>query len=235
VEKERGSHPVGVVCGGTGADYTVQVDAMRVLVACEFSGVVRDAFLRKGHDAWSCDLLPTETPGPHIQGDVLEILDDGWDMMIAHPPCTYLTYAGTRQWNEPGRLRKRLESLGFFANLWEAPIEKICIENPMGCATPTIAKYTQIVHPYYFGEPESKRTCLWLKNLPPLKHEKEDTLFSSKTHTKPKVYGYFKNGPNKGRPIYGTFYMKFSEDRGHERSRFWPGIAEAMADQWGSL
>lgn len=98
---------------------------MRVLIACEFSGIVRETFYRRGHNAWSCDLLPTEQPGQHIQGDVLEILEDGWDLMIAHPPCTYLSYAGTSCWNDSGRCKKRLEALDFFRQLWEAPIEKI--------------------------------------------------------------------------------------------------------------
>ena len=155
---------------------------MRVLIACEFSGIVRDAFAAKGHDAWSCDLLPTERPGNHIQGDVLEILDDNWDMMIAHPPCTYLSYAGIRWWNDKGRVFKRLEALGFFAKLWEAPIDKICIENPRGCASPTIAKYTQQINPYYFGDEATKPTWLWLKNLPLLIHIKQTTMFESNTH-----------------------------------------------------
>lgn len=206
---------------------------MRVLVACEFSGIVRDAFAARGHDAWSCDLLPTERPGNHIQGDVLEVLDEGWDLMIAHPPCTYISYAGIRWWNDDGRLEKRLEALRFFATLWQADIEKICIENPMGCAHTTITQYSQIVQPYYFGDPESKRTCLWLKNLPPLVHNKTNGLFEQATHVKPKVYGYFKKGKKKGQPIYGTQYCKFMEDRGYIRSRFFPGIAKAMAEQWG--
>jgi hypothetical protein len=206
---------------------------MKVLVACEFSGIVREAFKAKGHDAWSCDLLPTEIPGQHIQGDVLEILNDGWDLMIAHPPCTYLSYAATHWWNEVGRLENRLEALSFFAKIWTAPIEKICVENPMGCASPTIAKYSQVIQPYFFGDSESKRTCLWLKNLPLLEHTKNDTLFEQSTHTKPKIYGYFKNGKKTGQPIYGTQYCKFSEDRGKIRSKFYPGIANAMADQWG--
>ena len=130
---------------------------MKVLVACEFSGIVRDAFIKRGHDAISCDLLPTERPGPHIQGDILEILNDGWDLMVAHPPCTYLSYAATSRWGNEGRLRKRLDALEFFGQLWEAPINQICIENPMGCASPTIAKFSQIIQPYYFGDAESKK------------------------------------------------------------------------------
>jgi len=207
----------------------------RVLVACEYSGIVRDAFAMLGCDAWSCDLLESETPGKHIRGDVLEVINDNWDIMIAHPPCTYLSYAATSVWNEPGRLRKRLDALEFFASLWEAPIDKICVENPMGCASPTIAKYSQVIHPYYFGDAESKRTCLWLKNLPQLKHQKGEDLFTANTHTQPKIYGYYKRGKKKGMPIYGNNYLKFSEDRGHIRSKFWQGIAKAMAEQWVPL
>jgi hypothetical protein len=198
---------------------------MKILIACEFSGIVRDAFIARGHDAWSCDLLPTERPGPHIQGDVLEILNDGWDMMIAHPPCTYLSYAATSSWNNPGRLRQRLDALEFFAKFWEAPINKICIENPMGCASPTIAKYSQIIQPYFFGDAESKRTCLWLRGLP--------LLTRIDFETKPTIYGYYKRGKKKGVPIYGNNYLKFTNDRGHIRSRTFQGIANAMADQWG--
>ena len=202
---------------------------MRVLVACEFSGVVREAFRKRGHDAWSCDLLPTEIPGNHIQGDVLGILDDGWDLMIAHPPCTYLSYAGIAYWNKPGRLEKRLDALNFFAKLWLAPIEKICVENPKGCASPTIAKYAQEIQPYYFGNKDYKTTWLWLKNLPPLIHYPKATLFEKRTHTdtpepisidntKRKKPRYFTDGKTRN-PL--------------ERSRTFQGIAEAMAEQWG--
>ena len=206
---------------------------MRVLIACEFSGIVRDAFAERGHDAWSCDLLPTEREGNHIQDDVLKYLNEGWDLMIAHPPCTYLSYAATGSWNDDGRVWKRLESLKFFAQLWTAPIERICIENPMGCASPTIAKYSQVIQPYYWEDAESKRTCLWLKNLPKLIHNPEAPLFGDSTHVQPKIYGYYKRGKKEGKPIYGNDYLKFSEDRGHLRSIFWPGIAKAMAEQWG--
>ena len=209
-------------------------DDFKILIACEYSGVVRDAFIKRGFNAISCDLLPTESPGPHIQGSVLEILNEGWDMMIAHPPCTYLSYAATSCWNKQGRLQKRLEALDFFAKLWEAPINKICLENPMGCASPTIAKYTQVIQPYFFNDTESKRTCLWLKNLPKLIHIKGDNLFEMNTHTEPKIYGYYKRGKKKGCPIYGNNYLKFSDDRGHIRSKTFPGIASAMAEQWGN-
>jgi len=208
---------------------------MKVLVACEFSGIVREAFKAKGHDAWSCDLLDTEIPGQHFKGDVLEYLEPEyeWDLMIAHPPCTYISYAATKSWNDEGRLWKRLDALHLFAKLWDASIEKICIENPMGCASPTIAKYSQIIQPYFWGDSESKRTCLWLKNLSPLEHIPLNNMFGDATHVKPKIYGYYKRGKKKGKPIYGNSYLKDSEDRGKIRSVFWEGIAAAMAEQWG--
>jgi len=196
---------------------------MKVLVACEFSGIVRDAFKAKGHDAWSCDLLPTEKPGQHIQGDVLKILNDSWDLMIAHPPCTYLSYAAMRVWNEPSRIKKRLEALEFFRQLWEAPIEKICMENPKGCASPTIAKYSQIIQPWYFGEPYYKTTCLWLKNLSLLIHIENETLFEKKTYVR----------KPESTKIAGNWYNKGGKERQKNRAITFQGIANAMAEQWG--
>ena len=209
---------------------------MKVLIACEESQIVCKAFRELGHEAYSCDTQECSGGHPewHIKADILDLLynDDvsyykipkKWDLMIAHPPCTYISYAGTKWWNDKGRLRKRLEALDFFAKLWLSDIDKICIENPMGCASPTIAKYSQIIQPYQFGDRESKKTCLWLKNLPLLKHTKV---------VKPKIYGYYKRGKKKGQPIYGNSYLKFSEDRGKIRSKTFPGIAKAMAKQWG--
>ena len=150
---------------------------LRVLIACEFSGIVREAFKAKGHDAWSCDLLDTEIPGQHIKGDVLEILKDGWDLMIAHPPCTYLANSGVR-WlfdKDINKRRDRLVALRSaimdFADLLNAPIGKIVIENPIQhkYAREYIRKYDQIIQPWQFGHGETKATCLWLKNLPELK------------------------------------------------------------------
>lgn len=203
---------------------------MKVLIACEFSGIVRDAFIVRGHDAMSCDLLPTERPGPHYQGDVLDILDDGWDMMIAHPPCTYLSYAGTRWWGDAGRCKLRLKALGFFRRLWEAPIHKICIENPKGCASPTIAKYTQEIQPYYFGDTDIKTTWLWLKNLPLLEHFKQNSLFNGKTHVqKPNPYSTDNTTKKKKR------YFSDAKIRDPKvRSKTFQGIADAMAEQWGN-
>ncbi|KKM86151.1 hypothetical protein LCGC14_1281890 [marine sediment metagenome] len=202
---------------------------MKVLVACEFSGIVRDAFKAKGHDAWSCDLLPTERPGQHIQGDVLDVLDNKWDVMIAHPPCTYLSYAATRSWGDKGRLKKRLDALEFFGQLWEAPIDKICIENPKGCASPTIAKYSQEIQPFYFGDRKQKATWLWLKNLPMLIHSQRDNLFGDKkTHVEKPEPSYIK--PD-GTPRF--FTSGINKNRAHNRSRFFQGIADGMAEQWG--
>lgn len=203
---------------------------MKVLIACEYSGIVRDAFLKRGHNAMSCDLLPTESPGPHYQGDVMDIIDEDFDLMIAHPPCTYLSYAGTRVWNEPGRIEKRLKALEFFRKLWEAPINKICIENPKGCASPIIAKYSQEIQPYYFGDNHVKTTWLWLKNLPLLEYSTEDNLFSKRTGVdKPEPIYKSKNGKN----IYFTDAMGGGRDRAKNRAKFWSGIADAMAEQWG--
>lgn len=206
------------------------MNKLRVLVACEFSGIVREAFRRLGHDAVSCDLLPTERPGPHIQGDVLEILDQGWDMMIAHPPCTYLSYAVTHVWNKPGRAEKRAESMKFFMALINAPIDKICVENPKGLPMVEYRSADQTIQPYYFGDKEMKTTLLWLKNLPWLAHFDQDTLFGQKkTHQpKPKPVDFKPNGS----PRYFTEAMK-GPQREKDRAKFWPGIAEAMAQQWG--
>jgi len=203
---------------------------MRVLVACEYSGIVRDAFAKIGHDDWSCDILPTESKGNHIQDDVLKHLDKGWDLMIAHPPCTYLSNAGIRWFNEEkygekAKLRKqlRLEALEFVKKLYYCNIPNICIENPVGYLNYNFKKPDQIIQPYFFGDEESKRTCFWFKNLKPLKHTQL---------VKPKIYGYYKSGKKIGKPIY--FHEHFSgKDRSKIRSKFWNGVAQAMADQWG--
>lgn len=199
-------------------------------MACEFSGIVRDAFRANGHDAWSCDLLPCEAdPQWHIQGDALEAIKLGWDLMVGHPPCTYISYAGTAHWNAPGRCKKRLDALEFFRQLWEAPIQMICLENPKGCASPTIAKYSQEIQPFYFGNRDFKTTWLWLKNLPPLLHSEIDGLFEMATHTaRPEPLTIDNTMRKKAR------YFTDSGSRDpHERARTFPGIARAMADQWG--
>ena len=204
---------------------------MRVLVACEESQAVTIEFRKLGHEAYSCDVQECSGGHPewHIQGDVLAQLDKGWDMMIGFPPCTYLTYAGTRHWDNPGRLEKRLDALQFFAALWLAPIERICLENPKGCASPTISKYSQEIQPYYFGDCDMKTTWLWLKNLAPLKHYEEDDLFHERTHTdKPEPHSILSSG----KPTY------FADGKTRDpkiRSKTFPGVAQAMAEQWGQL
>jgi hypothetical protein len=191
---------------------------MNVLVACEFSGVVRDAFLRRGHNAWSCDLLPTESEGPHIQGNVLDIIGLGWDLMIAHPPCTYLTVSGNR-WFEPKhnpywetRMVSRARSVDFFMCLVEASIPRICVENPVGRMNRWYKKPTQVIQPWQFGHGETKKTCLWLKNL------------SALVPT---------NIVEGRKPV--CHLMGPSAQRSHLRSITYRGIAEAMAEQWGEL
>jgi site-specific DNA-cytosine methylase len=183
---------------------------MRVLVACEFSGIVRDVFRAKGHDAVSCDLLLSERPGPHYQGDVRDILDDSWDMMVAFPPCTYLSVSGAAWFASPGRREKQEEALDFVRLLLNAQVPKIALENPIGVISTRIRKPDQIVQPWMFGHGEVKATCLWLKNLPEL----EPTNIVE--GRKPRV-NYESPGP----------------DRWKRRSRTYQGIADAMAEQWG--
>lgn len=189
---------------------------MKVLVACEFSGIVRNAFTARGHDAWSCDIIPTEKPGQHIQGDVLEILDDGWDMVIAHPPCTYLCRHRSR-WNKPEDTATREKAKIFFMQLLESDVEKVCVENPVPLKKSNLPKYSQIIQPWQFGHDYSKRTCLWLKELPKL----EPTNIVELTYyTTPK-----------GRKFTRGWY--FTPRNSKDRSRTFPGIANAMAEQWG--
>lgn len=204
---------------------------MRVLIACEYSGVTRDAFIRRGHDAYSCDILPSESPGPHLLGDCREFLGGifgrPWDLMVAHPPCTYLSYVGNRSWNLPGREEKRREAMDFFMTMVNAPIEKICVENPRGLPMVEYRRPDQEIHPYYFGEGERKRTCLWLKNLPPLHFMLADGLWDKRTATDPPKPKYFLK--TTGAPVHWCEAVK----GGHKRSKSWQSIANAMAEQWG--
>ena len=200
---------------------------MKVLVACEFSGTVRDAFIRRGHDAMSCDLLPTESPGPHYQGDVLDIIEDGWDLMVAHPPCTYLASSGLH-WNKriPGREQLTHEAMLFVFNLMgegfvRHQIQRIALENPIGRISSAYRKPDQIIQPWMFGHPESKSTCLWLKGLPPLEPTNVLPLPEGGRWANQTPSGQNKLGP--------------SADRWKLRSVTYAGIAEAMADQWGSI
>ncbi len=180
---------------------------MNILVACEFSGRVRDAFRAKGHNAISCDLLPSERPGPHYQGDVRDILNEGWDLVIAHPPCTYLAVTGRAWWRY--RQKEQEEALQFVQSLMDAPIPRIAIENPIGIISTRIRKPDQIIQPWMFGETWSKATCLWLKNLP--------GLFPTEI-----VSGRMQSIEN----------FANTPDRWKRKSRTFPGFAQAMADQW---
>jgi site-specific DNA-cytosine methylase len=196
---------------------------MRVLIACEFSGIVRDAFENRVHDAWSCDLLPTESEqtrqaGKHIQGDVLEILNDGWDLMIAHPPCTHLASSGARWFKEKIASGEQQMAIDFFMFLANAPIEKIATENPIGIMSTKFRKPDQIIQPWQFGHRESKATCLWLKGLPLLKP----------TNILAKTGKYWNNQTPSGQNKLGP-----SPTRAKDRSRTYQGIASAMAEQWG--
>jgi len=190
---------------------------VRVLVACEYSGIVRDAFAEKGHDAWSCDILDSESEGNHIRGDALEQLHKGWDLMIAHPPCTHLSVSGARWFTEGKKpMFLRENALDFVKKLMAAPIERICIENPVSVISSHIREADQTINPYQFGHKEYKKTCLWLKNLPPLK-ETDNVL--DETRLLP---------DNIAKRIWWL-----GGGKGKERSKFFTGIASAMADQWG--
>lgn len=197
---------------------------MKVLVACEYSGTVRDAFRALGHDALSCDLLPTDRPGPHYQGDVFDIIDDGWDLMVAHPPCTYLCSSGLH-WNkrDASRAKKTDEALAFVQALMNAPIDKIVIENPIGRIGTAIRKADQVVQPYQFGHDASKQTALWLKGLPILKPTK--FIQPRLVDGKPRWSNQTDSGQNRLPP---------SPDRWKIRSTTYQGIANAMAEQWGA-
>jgi site-specific DNA-cytosine methylase len=180
---------------------------MKVLVACEFSGVVRDAFIRRGHDAWSCDLLPSDVPGTHIREDVRDVLWRGWDLMVAHPPCTHLAVSGARWFKD--KVVEQAEALEFVRTLLDAPINRIALENPISIISSRIRKPDQIIQPWQFGHGEVKATCLWLKNLPQL---------VPTNIVEGRVARVHKEAPH--------------PDRWKRRSVTYAGIAEAMAEQW---
>jgi len=187
------------------------VDSMRVLIACEESGAVRDAFTRGGHDAMSCDLLPTRSPGPHYQGDIRDVLDYPWDLMVAHPPCTHLSVSGAKHFAGKQMLGLQQAAVSFFMLLAKADIPRIAIENPVCIMSSLWRRPDQIIQPWQFGHGETKATCLWLKGLPPLVPTDIVEGREPRVHRMPP-------GPN----------------RWKERSRTYQGIADAMADQWGS-
>jgi len=183
---------------------------VKVLVACEFSGAMRDAFIRRGHDAVSCDLFPSETSGPHYQGDVIDLLGGDWDLMVAFPPCTHLSASGARWWS--AKHREQAHALGFVRRLMAAPMPAIAVENPVGRINTAIRAPDQILQPWQFGHDEIKTTCLWLKGLP--------ALIPTGIVRTPRQQRCWKMPP--------------SPTRGQERSRTYAGIAQAMAEQWGN-
>lgn len=226
---------------------------MRVLIACEESQTVCKAFRERGHEAYSCDTQECSGGHPewHYQGDIFGLIDkqyfrtqnlghryvEKWDLMIGHPPCTYLSFVGNRWFNYQRygkqaleRYQKRLDAVNFFLKLWESPIEKICLENPRGYIQEFIS-YSQLIHPYYFGDSQSKTTLLWLKNLPQLLHQKEDGLFESKTHVDKGAMAIHGSGSE---AFFGLDILKLpQEERAKIRSKTFEGIAKAMAEQWG--
>lgn len=185
---------------------------MRVLVACEFSGVVRDAFLGGGHEAMSCDLLPTSSPGPHYQGDVRDVLDYPWDLMIAHPPCTHISVSGARHFDSKRLDGRQQSGISFFMALAKADIPMIAIENPICIMSSIWRKPDQVIQPWQFGHGETKATCLWLKGLPKLEPTNVVEGRENRIHRMPP-----------------------SADRGYLRSVTYAGIAQAMVNQWGLL
>lgn len=220
-----------------------EAEVVKVLVACEFSGVVRDAFARRGHEAWSCDLLPTESPGNHIQGDVLHHLSGGWDLMIAHPPCTHLSSSGARHFSAKRADGRQQQGIDFFMAFTRSGIARVCIENPIGIMSTVHRKPDQIIQPWQFGHTESKATCLWLTGLPKLiptkvmtpewKKNPDGTDWTcakgkreSLAHARPQTR--WSNQTASGQNKLGP-----SPDRWKLRSITYQGIAEAMAEQWG--
>jgi len=199
---------------------------MNVLIACEFSGVVRDAFRAKGHNAWSCDLLPTEKEGPHFQCDVREILNRQWDLLIAHPPCTYLCSMGI-WWNHkrPERVPLTKQAFEFFMLMVDSSIPRICVENPVGYCGTHYKRADQIINPWQFGHEANKPTCLWLKNLPLLKPTKivgKGKFYIKSNGARMSAWSHITSGTKK-------------ELRAKIASKTFQGIADAMADQWGNL
>jgi hypothetical protein len=192
---------------------------MKVLIACEYSGAVRDAFIQQGHDAMSCDLLPTDVDGPHYHGNVFDVINDGWDLMIGHPPCTHLAVSGARWFKD--KVEEQKEALAFVQRLMDAPIERIAIENPVSVISSRIRKPNQIIQPWMFGHPEAKATCLWLKNLPKLVATDILSLPES---------GRWENQTPSGQNKLGPSPLRWKE-----RSKTYQGIANAMAQQWGQM
>lgn len=213
---------------------------MRILIACEESQAVCKEFRRLGHEAYSCDIQECSGGHPewHYQQDIFEVINMGWDMMIAFPPCTYLTVTGNK-WMKPEykdrfptRHQDRKDAIQFFMALANAPIDRIAIENPIGIMSSEWRKPNQIIQPFYFGDKSRKSTCLWLKNLPKLIYSEENNLFEEKTSVEPDIY-HFKNGKGSCSRDY-MYALKQGKDRAKIRSKTFPGIATAMAEQWNN-
>jgi site-specific DNA-cytosine methylase len=216
----------------------------RILIACEESQAVCIAFRELGFEAYSCDILPASGGHPewHIQGDVLEQLDKGWDLMCAFPPCTHLAVSGAAWFEQKRKDGRQQQGIDFFLAIANAPIEKIAIENPVGIMSNIYRKPDQVIQPYYFGDEAQKTTCLWLKNLPPLYHNEKPNLFDDQvTHTgKGEFFEWTdgKTGKTKKQPKwYADAFInaKTKEEVGHLRSKTFPGIAHAMALQWSKV
>lgn len=206
------------------------------LIACEYSGIVRSAFESKGFDMTSCDMLPTDIPGTHYIGNVMDIIDSGFDFMIGFPPCTYLTYAGMSNWYDYGRAEKRIEAAKFFMLLYNCSISYVAIENPRGIMTKIFRECDQEIHPYYFGDNNMKRTQLWLKNIPKLEYQLQPDLFNSEIDTiqkpQPNQIQIMKSTGRKKNRYFTDSFKRYELKTGHERSKIFPSIANAMADQW---
>jgi hypothetical protein len=205
---------------------------MKVLVACEFSGTVRDAFIKAGHEAVSCDIEPTDMPGPHYQGDMFDIINDGWDMMIAFPPCTHLAVSGAKHFAQKRADGRQQQGINFFLKVANADIPRVAIENPVGIMSSIYRKPNQIIQPWHFGHEAQKTTCLWLKNLPLLQHTKvvdKGNFYITKSGKRMPSWSHDTVGPNGKKLGYNTTEIK------KIRNKTFQGIADAMADQWGKL
>jgi len=210
---------------------------IKILIACEESDEVRGRFEQLGFDAWSCDLQENRNPkAKHYKGNVFDIIYNGWDAMIAFPPCTHLAVSGSQWFEQKQKDGRQQQGIDFFMAMVNAPIERIAIENPIGIMSKIYRKPDQIIQPYYFGDKAQKSTCLWLKNLPLLYHNPSPNLFDEKvTHVdKGEFYEFISNGKKKRQPLWYKEALSLkSEERSKVRSKTFPGIAEAMANQWG--
>jgi len=210
---------------------------MRILIACEESDEVRGRFEKLGFEAWSCDLQANRNPNAkHYQGSVFDIINDGWDAMIAFPPCTHLAVSGAAWFEQKRKDGRQQEGIDFFMEMVNAPIKHIAIENPIGIMSKLYRKPDQIIQPYYFGDDTRKATCLWLKNFPKLYHNSRSNLFDNiTTHVQPKLIEYASKKSKSGKSTYSgaaAQWFKTKEERSKARSKTFPGIAQAMADQW---